>query len=273
MDNVCIVVRYELPPSLLECYQVQTIDNMIMTLNPSWNLIGPFQPVYWLNVRVQPQSSRLNIFAGHLIPCMVVFSVIKILHSTCVCVNYLWVAMKICILCHFFQDFNIFLFHHETRVAWGPYLSLLPEVVVLQDEHVIWDLRRLSIFVTRTYVIKCTACWQNCFTLQNFLELWLLPSPLWVSVIPIHLLGKCCISSCDVAFSIFEWYIRRFTCISELIFVTTKLLATLLGSSSVYVTNCWRAWKWRNWITAVEQSLVFWRPHICMLMLSYAHIQ
>jgi len=46
IDNVCIVVRYELPPSLLECYQVQTIDNVIMTLNPSWNLTGPFQLVY-----------------------------------------------------------------------------------------------------------------------------------------------------------------------------------------------------------------------------------
>ena len=69
------------------------------------------------------------------------------------------------------------------------------------------------------------------------------------------------------------WAVRRFKCISELIFVTTKLPASLLGSSPVYVTKCWRAWKWRNWITAVEQSLAFWRPHICMLMLSYAHIQ
>ena len=175
--------------------------------------------------------------------------------------------MKICIL----SGFQHFPFSSRTRVAWVPYLSLLPEIVVLQDEHVIWDLRRLSISVTRTYVTKCTARWPNCFTLQNFLELWLLPSPLWVSVIPIHLLGKYSIPSCDVAFSI--WVVCRFKCISELIFVITKLLASLIGSSSVYVTKWWRAWKWRNWITAAEQSLAFWRPHICMLMLSYAHIQ
>ena len=40
IDNVCTVVRYELPLSLLECYQVQTIDNVIMTLNSSWNIMG-----------------------------------------------------------------------------------------------------------------------------------------------------------------------------------------------------------------------------------------
>ena len=37
------------------------------------------------------------------------------------------------------------------------HLSLLPEVVVLQDEHVTSDLRRLAISVTRCYVTKCTA--------------------------------------------------------------------------------------------------------------------
>ena len=181
--------------------------------------------------------------------------------------------MKICILCHFFQDFNIFLFHPKTRVAWGPYLSLLPEVVVLQDEHVIWDLRRLSISVTRTYVSHKVHC--SLTKLLHFAKLLGVMAPSVTSMGFCHpnppprqmLYIKlwCCIQH--------FWVVRRFKCISELIFVTTKLLATLLGSSSVYVTKWWRAWKWRNWITAAEQSLAFWQPHICMLMLSYAHIQ
>lgn len=94
-DNVCIVVRYELPPSLLESYQVKTIDNVIMTLNSSWNIMGHLScMVYWLNVRVQPQSSCLNVFAGHLIPCMVLFRYSILL--VCVC----WLPVG----CH--EDFH-----------------------------------------------------------------------------------------------------------------------------------------------------------------------
>ena len=167
-----------------------------------------------------------------------------------------------------FPSFAIsFRIYPKTRVAWGPYLSLVPEVVVLQDEHVTWDLKRLSISVTRSYVTKCTAHWQNSSPSPKHLGVMVLfvtsmglchPNPPPRQMLHTEL--WCCIQH--------FWVVRRFTCISELIFVTTILLASLLGSSPVYVTKCWRAWKWHNWITAVEQSLAFWRPRICMLMLT-----
>ena len=151
----------------------------------TWNLIGPFQLVYWL-------------------------------------------TMKICIICHFFQDFNFFLFHPKTRVAWGPHLSFLPEVEVLQDEHVIWDLKRLSISVTRSYVTKCTAHWQNSSPSAKLLGV-MAPSITSMGLCHpnppprqmLHTELWCCIQH--------FWVVHRFTCISELIFVTTKLPATLLA--------------------------------------------
>ena len=63
IDNVRIVVRYELPPSLLECYQVQTIDNVIMTLN---SYLEPHWPI----------STGLLIECKHSLPVQMFLQVI-----------------------------------------------------------------------------------------------------------------------------------------------------------------------------------------------------